>query len=453
MTPLVSIVIRAKNEERWISACLREVFNQDYKNFEVILVDNESTDKTVEKARSFEIRKIISIGQYRPGQALNAGIREARGDYIVSLSAHCIPVNNRWLSSLLKNLTESGLPVAGVYGRQEPMSYSTDFDKRDMMTVFGLDRRVQEKDSFFHNANSMFPKQVWEKYPFNEDVSNIEDRMWAEEVLKAGYKIIYEPDARVFHYHGIHHDRDPNRCSSVVNILESLPNERFRLSNNHLDIEKMNIAALIPVAGPVPVVGGRPLLDYTVERARQSRYVKRVIVSTDDPATAELAKAAGAEAPFLRDAMYSQDFIDFEKVLQHSLDRIESSGIYPDLVVLMEITYPFRSPDLIDQMILHLVKGGFDTVLPARNEFNTCWIDGNGDFRRVDEGFMRREYRNPVHVGIKGLGCVTHPFFLREGRLIGNRVGLLDIDDPRMPIEVRDEKGFEMAAVLLRQWA
>ena len=338
MNPLVSIVIRAKNEERWVSSCLREVFHQDYKNFEVILVDNRSSDKTVEKARSVGVRKIVTIDPYRPGQALNAGIREAEGEYIVSLSAHCIPVNERWMSALLRNFSEIE-NCAAVYGRQEPMAFSTDFDKRDMLNIFGLDRRVQVKDSFFHNANSVFPKRVWEKFPFDERVLHIEDRMWAEEVLKAGYRIVYEPDARVFHYHGLHHDRDARRCSNVVDVLESLPGEQFRVDNNFPDVDKMNVVAIIPVAGTVPVVGGRPLIDYTVERARAARYVKHVVVATDHPETADLARKAGAETPFLRDPMYSKEFVDFEKVLQHSLSLIEDNGILPDLVVSMEITY------------------------------------------------------------------------------------------------------------------
>ena len=45
----VSIIIRTKNEERWIGRCLESIFKQNYKNFEVIIVDNESTDKTLEK--------------------------------------------------------------------------------------------------------------------------------------------------------------------------------------------------------------------------------------------------------------------------------------------------------------------------------------------------------------------------------------------------------------------
>ncbi len=52
---LVSLIIRTKNEERWISSCLSAVYSQSYENFEVILVDNESTDKTIEKAHQFPV--------------------------------------------------------------------------------------------------------------------------------------------------------------------------------------------------------------------------------------------------------------------------------------------------------------------------------------------------------------------------------------------------------------
>ena len=50
--PLVSIIIRTKNEQNWIESCLRAIFNQSYKNFEIILVDNNSTDNTVKIAKN-----------------------------------------------------------------------------------------------------------------------------------------------------------------------------------------------------------------------------------------------------------------------------------------------------------------------------------------------------------------------------------------------------------------
>ena len=60
MNKLVSIIIRTKYEERWISSCLRSVFRQSYKNIEVIIVDNSSTDKTLERLGDFDV-KIINI--------------------------------------------------------------------------------------------------------------------------------------------------------------------------------------------------------------------------------------------------------------------------------------------------------------------------------------------------------------------------------------------------------
>src|SRR5215510_11653515 len=99
---MISIIIRTKNEERWITSCLQAVFDQDEKDVEVIVVDNHSTDKTVEKAKRFPV-KVLDVDDYLPGKALNVGFKEARGEFIVCLSAHCIPVNKEWLSNLLTN--------------------------------------------------------------------------------------------------------------------------------------------------------------------------------------------------------------------------------------------------------------------------------------------------------------------------------------------------------------
>ena len=66
------------------------------------------------------------------------------------------------------------------------------------MCIRDSDKRVQEKDSFFHNANSAFTRKTWEKFRFDDEVTNIEDRIWGKEVIKNKLKIVYEPDAVVF---------------------------------------------------------------------------------------------------------------------------------------------------------------------------------------------------------------------------------------------------------------
>ena len=220
----VSIIIRTKNEERWISNCLDKIFNQNYKNFEVILADNCSTDKTVIKAKKYPI-KLIKIKNFLPGRAINDAIKISSGEIIVCLSAHCIPVDNHWLKRLVHPLKDK--KIAGVYGRQEPLPYSSDFDKRDLLLLFGLDKKIQSKDPFFHNANSAFLKKVWKKNKFDEKTTNIEDRIWGSQVINQGYKIIYEPKASVFHFHGVHQNLNPERCASVVNIMEKTMQKNY----------------------------------------------------------------------------------------------------------------------------------------------------------------------------------------------------------------------------------
>ena len=79
--PLVSIIVRTKNEDFWIGKCLNEIYNQKYKNFEVILVDNNSNDKTISIVKkNFPKVKIINYKSknFLPGKSLNLGIKKSK---------------------------------------------------------------------------------------------------------------------------------------------------------------------------------------------------------------------------------------------------------------------------------------------------------------------------------------------------------------------------------------
>ena len=448
MDKLCSIIIRTCNEERWIPHCLKAVFSQEYKNFEVIIVDNESIDGTLKHVSQYDIKKVVNCSDYLPGKALNLGIREAVGDYLVFLSGHCIPKNDKWLSSLIRNLEDEG--VAGVYGRQEPLAFTSDSDKRDLAVIFGLDKKIQKKDSFFHNANSAIRMDLWKETPFDERITNIEDRLWAEKMLKKGFTLVYEPEASVYHYHGIHQDGNKLRLLNQVKILGTLD---ACLSNNlHVDIEKLNIIAIIPYKGNIKDMDGLPLLKHTIDTTKQSKFIKEVIVSTDNRETAKISVRLGAKAPFLRDELLSEDFFDTEAILQYTLDRIEESGIFPDLIVYLEITYPFRPANLIDGMIGELVKNGFDSVLAAKRESNSIWTEENGTIKRIDSGDIPRKYKKPTFIGAKGLCCVTHPEFIREGLLLGTRIGIFELNNPYSSIEVRGKEDLRMAERLIDSW-
>lgn len=443
---MVSIIIRTCNEERWISHCLKAVFNQTYKDIEVIIVDNQSTDQTVERAKKFPV-KVLTTGDYLPGKALNHGVRASKGDYFACLSSHCIPASDTWLETMLNNLDDS--KVAGVYGRQIPMKSTSDADKRDLMISFGLDKKIQVKDPFFHNANSLIPRKVWEAHPFDETVTNIEDRLWGKTVLEAGYKIIYEPDAPVYHEHGIHQDGNPVRCKNVVCIMEAMHSDPNDETLGPLSPEKLNIVAFVPWKGPLlRLEDGTPLLDLTFESVRDSQYISQCVVLTDNEEVKAYAEKSNFQA-LSRPASLSGEKATIEEVFQFGLKEIEKSDTWPDLVATLEPTYPFRPPGLLNAMIKNLIAKGFDSILAGFPEYRACWVEGKEDFERIDkEGFIPRKFKHPVQVGLIGLGCVTYPNIIREGRRLGEKIGIYEIFDKLAPIEIRDPDYLPLATHL-----
>ncbi len=444
---LVSIIIRTKNEERWISACLRSVFNQSYKNIEVVVVDNESTDKTVAKAKNHPV-KIVSIKDFIPGKAINDGIRASKGEYIVCLSGHCVPVGDKWLENLIKDLDDPN--IAGVYGRQEPLSFTSNLDKRDLLTVFGLDKKIQVKDSFFHNANSAFRRDIWDKYPFCENVTNIEDRVWGEQVVGEGLNIIYEPTASVYHWHGIHQDLDELRARNIVKILEGL--DTFKVTGSHQSPEDLKILAVIPVIGESQMLNDNYLINYTIRSAKESNYISDIIVATDNEETASIAKDLDVEVPFIRPSSLSEDYIDVFDVLSFTLDFLEKEGRHYDAVILLEEVYPFRKEGLIDDMILQFVNDGYDTVLAGMKENRSIWmtnLEGENDYGIQNNAPMPsklKELRSTI--SLVGMCCITHTSSLHGGSIFTGKTGIFEITDPLSKMLVKSKEEVEIAEII-----
>jgi len=431
-----SIIIRTKNEERWITPCLQSVFQQKDVNFEVIIVDNESTDTTIKKVQQFNVKKILYCKDYLPGKALNMGISCSQGKFIVCLSGHCIPISDKWLYNLLINFSDPN--VGGVYGRQEPLSFTPDSDKRDLMIIFGLDKKIQEKDSFFHNANSMIRKDLWEKVPFDDQVTNIEDRLWAKEILNKGYKIVYEPEASVYHYHGIHQGGDPKRCINVVNILKKFDKKHLQAQ---IDINNLNIAAIIPFKKPIYKIGENPIIVNTIEKVLSSKYIKSAVVTSETAEVSNIIKKHERIDTIIRPPHYSNDFISLQTVLKYTLNEMIDKNIIPDIIVVLSPTYPFLSDSLIDKMINSHIKGGFDSTIPIKIENRSLWEENaDGSIKRIERRYeyAPRSFQEKRFVSFEGLCCVTHPEYILNEQLVGKNVGFYEIKNFYHCIEVRN---------------
>lgn len=195
----VSIIVRFKNEDQYLHHVLNALKKQEFTEgrYEIVAVDNKSTDHSLEVCKKYT-KKILSIDDYLPGVALNKAISACEGNNIAILSAHTIPANNQWLGLLFRH--HECPKLAGVYGAQLYPINSEFLDKRDLDIFSTTKPRVEKVDSDFWNANSLFPKRIWELQHFDETVFELEDHYWTKQLLPMGYEVHFEPDALVYHY-------------------------------------------------------------------------------------------------------------------------------------------------------------------------------------------------------------------------------------------------------------
>jgi len=195
-----SVVIRSFNEERHIGRLLVGIMEQTLKNVEIILVDSGSTDATIAIASQFPVQVVhIKPEDFSFGRALNTGCAQSKGEFIVIASAHVFPVYHNWLEQLLKPFTD---PAVGlVYGKQRG-GETTKYSERQVFAQWFPDESVANQDPpFCNNANTAVRRTLWEKFPYDEELTGLEDLDWAKRIGQEGYGISYNPQAEIIHLH------------------------------------------------------------------------------------------------------------------------------------------------------------------------------------------------------------------------------------------------------------
>jgi len=172
----------------------------------------------------------------------------------------------------------------------------------------------------------------------------------------------------------------------------------------------------------IQIIAGKPLLAYTIEQAKQTPAIARVIVSTDDSKIASVAKEYGAEVIW-RPAEISGDTASSESALIHVLDYLrDTEGYEPDLVVFLQATSPLRKPDDIQNAIEKLQREGADSLFSACPLQGFVWRKEGGRFISLNYDYRRRPRRQdaPEDLIENGSIYIFKPWVLRK---FNNRLG------------------------------
>jgi CMP-N-acetylneuraminic acid synthetase len=208
--------------------------------------------------------------------------------------------------------------------------------------------------------------------------------------------------------------------------------------------EKHEILAIIPARGGskgiprknIKELCGKPLIAYSIEVALKSKWINRVIVSTEDEEIAEISQNCGAEVPFLRPAELAQDHSNMAEAVDHTMMRLRENGYHPHVLVILYPTHPFRSLALLDFLLNKAVNGYNQVITVKIVTHNPCSL-----FKRTEDARLIPLLKDqtldapPSSLSFfRNYGLFQSTTFGGQDKnylhIIKNPISLLDIDTP-----------------------
>lgn len=227
----------------------------------------------------------------------------------------------------------------------------------------------------------------------------------------------------------------------------------------------MRILVVVPARGGSKGVSlknlrcvlGTPLVARVGELVRELSWVDRAVVSTDHPEIAEVARAAGLDAPFMRPESLSGDRIGDLEVLTHALEATDAvdRAAY-DIVVMLQPTSPLRRAEHVTDCVDKLIGGGFDSVWtvsrtdPKYHPHKQLALDGD----RLDfwdpqgETVIARQQLSPVYHRNGAAYAITRECLLSRKSILGKNASAVIIDEPMLSIDTLED--FDAVEAVLR---
>ena len=209
----------------------------------------------------------------------------------------------------------------------------------------------------------------------------------------------------------------------------------------------------------IKMLNGQPLIAYAIQTALESKYISKVFVSTDDAAIAEVARAYGAEVPFVRPAELASNRAPEREAWRHAIKWLNTSE-FPamDVMISLPATAPLRTVDEVDCAIEHFISGPWDTVLSIcrtnrHPSFNVVQLSADGAAQLampLETTATRRQDCQPLY-DITTAFYVTSPaFVLREDSFWKGRTGTVEIPEAHA-VDIDTALDFEFAEFMMKK--
>lgn len=428
----VSVIITAYNYGKYLAQCINSVLKQRYTNYEIIVVNDGSTDNTKEIIDEYEkkhkdVIKAVHLAGEGLAAACNRGIVASSGEYIVRLDADDYFDENILL--IEAHILDSDPHIDMVY----PDYYHIN-EHGEIIEAYRLAKvndEVKLLDRSPLAAGAMFRRRCYDDIGgYNEELRYQEDYdFWIRFIDKFN---VYNVNLPLMYYRKHGSNMSTNFDSRMK--ARQYVKKRF-VEEKHLRKDK-KIIAVIPAMGlfrnkerlALKELKGKPLIAYTIEEALKTDLIDRVIVSTEDQEIADVALKFGAEVPFLRPLGLAKSNVPIEEVLRHLLEKLSSLDKYmPAYVAILNYYIPFKKERHITEAIDTILLYGTDSVISVVSDLTYHWTPG--EYGLTPVGYQKRFIREDRETIYKETGAiyVVNKANLERDELLGSAIGHIEM--------------------------
>lgn len=449
--PNVTVYITNHNYGRFVGQAVESVRNQKFFDWELIIIDDGSTDGSQEIIREYEDSpKIHVVIQENRGLAVssNIALRLSKGKYIMRLDADDYLDESALL--VLSNILDTHPDVGLVY----PDYYMVD----ESGEILGIERRnkvgkeIMLYDVPAHGACTMIRKQCLQELGgYSEDITCQDGYdLWIRFIERFG---VYNVNIPLFYYR--------QHAKSLSRNKEKLLNARRLIKRRHIEKRKkksMNVVAVIPVRGSdyeepayaLRRIAGRPLIDYTIRAALDSRIFRKVVVVSEDEAILNYTQGVPGIVLMKRPPELARANTPIAPTVRFVLDHLEQAPSI-DAFMLLYVNSPLRRDTHIRNAIDTMLIFGVDSVISVYEDLSNHYLHVETGLRPLFQRRILRLEKEALWVE-NGAISLSRADNLKMNDHLGEKIGHI-VMLPHESHQIDTEEDFQLVEFLLNQQA
>ncbi|MBH30514.1 MAG: hypothetical protein CMG71_00815 [Candidatus Marinimicrobia bacterium] len=447
--PLVSVYITNHNYADYLQEAIESVLAQTFEDFELIIIDDGSSDGSGAIISSYENdNRIVCIHQENRGlvHSSNVALKLSRGKYLMRLDAddYLAPQALGILVSELEKDSEIAIVFPDYYLIDKQGNVESQIRRHNFQTDVNL------FDQPAHGACTLIRKDVLESIGGYDQTFSIQDGydLWLNIVDKYPIRNVNLP---LFYYR--QHEK------SITKNETELLKTRGKIKANHVQKRQLmpvNVVAIIPIRGqsidprshPLRKVGGKCLIDWTIESALESKLITKIIISSPDLQVMEHVRANYPEVILHeREVKLSRINTAIEETAIEVLDFYKSDNKEPDALLMLYIEWPFRSTMYIDKAINTFQLYDVDVVDGVRSDNDIFYVHRGNGLELWHKGQKLRLEREELYRRAGGIHLIRTSTLVNTKHMLGGRIGHIFLDQ-QAAFTIKSDLDWEIAELI-----